>query len=322
MKTALHLESPSALEAVKGQLTSMGCWVEVLKGRHNEVTLLVQGPSVPLTREALESLDGVASVTHSNDAPPKVQSQSGDLAFESGLPLIAGPCAIESPEVLDEIAKSLTSLGIEWIRGGAFKPRTSPYSFQGHGRQALRWLDDVRRDYGLKIVTEVMSELEVDDVAQTATWMQIGARNMQNYRLLKCVGEIGKPVLLKRGPAALIEEWLGAGEYLLSSGAPKVIFCERGIRGYGGPTRNLLDLATVVHMRQSLGQPVIVDPSHATGRRDLVVPLSKAAFASGADGVMVEVHPRPDLALSDGAQALSFSQLAELVAWLENANLT
>jgi 3-deoxy-7-phosphoheptulonate synthase len=185
----------------------------------------------------------------------------------------------------------------------------------------LKWLEEVSRRYQLSIVTEVMSEFDVEPVSRVAKWLQIGARNMQNFSLLKRVGDVGRPVLLKRGPSATVDEWLASGEYLLASGAERVIFCERGVKGLAGPTRNTLDLATAIHMKNTLGQPVIVDPSHATGRRDLVVPLSKAAMAAGVDGVMVEVHPDAGIALSDGAQALDFQSLAELVGWLEASAL-
>ena len=323
MQAIVQLTSQAKTDSVKQSLVALGCWVEVFNHCQNEMPSLVVklGANRP-SLESIRQLDGVSAVLEPNSPCRLVERQAGVKAFDGGLSIIAGPCAVESPERLDDIASSLKSLGIGWLRGGAYKPRTSPYSFQGHGHDGLKWLGEVSRKYDLSVVTEVMSELDVDAVAQVATWLQVGARNMQNFSLLKRVGSVGKPVLLKRGPAALIDEWLAAGEYLLAAGASRVIFCERGVRGLPGPTRNTLDLATVVHMRETLGQPVIVDPSHATGRRDLVVPMSKAALVSGADGIMIEVHPEPASALSDGAQALGLEALDSLVRWVEKTDWT
>ena len=322
MQTVVELSTSEYLEPVKRALIARGCWVEVYYDSENEIpSLLIKAGSAPLEDSELLSIEGIRSFKRARTVCKKVEAQAGMLAFGSGLPIIAGPCAVESLERLDEIAGRLKSLGIEWIRGGAYKPRTSPYSFQGHGPAGLKWLEEVARRHQLSVVTEVMSEFDVEAVSRSATWLQIGARNMQNFSLLKRVGDIGRPVLLKRGPSATLDEWMSSGEYLLASGAERVIFCERGVRGLSGPTRNTLDLATAVHVKTTLGQPVIVDPSHATGRRDLVVPLSKAAIAAGVDGVMVEVHPDAGDALSDGAQALDFEGLAALVAWLESGTV-
>lgn len=319
MQAIVQLTSSAHLESVRRNLVSLGCWVEVFHDESDGApSIAVKSGSATLPLEQLRGLEGVRSVQAPNLINVKVQAQAGMHAFDAGLPIIAGPCAVESLERLDLIGARLKSLGITWLRGGAYKPRTSPYSFQGHGQEGLEWLSEVSSRYGLSVITEVMSEFDVDTVSDVAAWLQVGARNMQNFSLLKRVGEAGKTVLLKRGPSALVEEWLGAGEYLLAAGAARVVFCERGVRGLPGPTRNTLDLATALHIKTTLGQPVIVDPSHATGRRDLVIPLAKAAIAAGVDGVMVEVHPEPAQALSDGAQALDFEALGSLVTWIED----
>lgn len=229
--------------------------------------------------------------------------------------LIAGPCSVEDGQQIMEIAAQIKDCA-HILRGGAFKPRTSPYSFQGLGEEGLRLLAEARRRFGLPVVTEVLSEEEVELVAAYADLIQIGARNMQNYALLKKVGAQGKPVLLKRGFAATIEELLLSAEYILASGNGQVVLCERGIRTFGSATRFTLDLGAVPLLRQLTHLPVIVDPSHAAGRWNLVGPLAKAALAAGAQGVMVEVHSRPQEALSDGPQALKPERFKSLAAQL------
>ena len=218
--------------------------------------------------------------------------------------VIAGPCSVESKEQLMEAARAVKAAGASMLRGGAFKPRTLPYSFQGLGVEGLKILAEAREETGLPVVTEVMAPEEVAVVEEYADVLQIGARNVQNYPLLKRVGEAGKPVLLKRGLASTIEEWLSAAEYVLHGGNPDVILCERGIRSYGKLTRFTLDLAAVPLLKEVSHLPVVVDPSHGTGVRSLVKPMSKAAVAAGADGLIVEVHPNPEEAMSDGAQSL------------------
>jgi len=218
--------------------------------------------------------------------------------------VIAGPCSVESREQLMEAARAVKAAGASMLRGGAFKPRTLPYSFQGLGVEGLKILAEAREETGLPVVTEVMAPEQVAVVEEYADVLQIGARNVQNYPLLKRVGEAGKPVLLKRGLASTIEEWLGAAEYVLHGGNPDVILCERGIRSYGKLTRFTLDLAAVPILKEVSHLPVVVDPSHGTGIRSLVKPMSKAAVAAGADGLIVEVHPNPEEALCDGAQSL------------------
>ena len=206
----------------------------------------------------------------------------------------------------------MNAAGATMLRGGAFKPRTSPYSFQGHGPRALVWMRRAADSCGLGVVTEATSPEDVPAVAEIADLVQVGSRNMSSFGLLRAVGRAGKPVLLKRGMAATIEEWLLAGEHLLVHGAPAVIFCERGVRGFDGSTRNLLDLAAAALLAHVHKLPVIVDPSHATGRRDLVAPLALAAVAAGAAGILVETHDDPGAALSDGPQAISTTELAAL----------
>jgi 3-deoxy-7-phosphoheptulonate synthase len=228
--------------------------------------------------------------------------------------LLAGPCAVETHEQTIESARMAASAGATILRGGAFKPRTSPYAFQGLGLRGLEILVDARTATGLPIVTEVVDARDVPVVAEHADMLQVGTRNMANFGLLQAVGESGKPVLLKRGMTATVEEWLMAAEYIAQRGNLDVVLCERGIRTFEPTTRNTLDISAVPIVQSSSHLPVIVDPSHAAGRKDLVVPLSKAAIAVGADGVIVDVHPDPETALCDGPQALQGSSLRELAA--------
>lgn len=227
--------------------------------------------------------------------------------------LIAGPCAVESAEQMNETAAFLSSCGVSLMRGGAFKPRTSPYSFQGLGRQGLHILSEAAGLHGLSVVTEAMDIVAIEDVAEYADMIQIGSRNMQNFPLLKAAGKIGKPVLLKRGMSATIDEFLLAAEYILNAGNDQVVLCERGVRGFNDYTRNMLDISALPLLQRLSHLPVIVDPSHASGRSDLVIPLSRAAVAIGAQGLMIEIHPNPPEALSDSAQALSFAEFRRLI---------
>jgi 3-deoxy-7-phosphoheptulonate synthase len=226
--------------------------------------------------------------------------------------LIAGPCAVENEEQTLAAAQAAKAAGAHILRGGAYKPRTSPYSFQGLAESGLRILETARKATGLPIVTEVMDARDLEKVAAVADILQIGARNMQNFPLLKEVGQISKPVLLKRGMNATIEEWLMAAEHIARHGNLRIILCERGIRTFENATRSTLDLSAVPVVREESHLPVIVDPSHAAGRRSLVAPLARAAVAVGADGVMIECHPEPDKALSDGQQSLTPDELLRL----------
>jgi 3-deoxy-7-phosphoheptulonate synthase len=237
-----------------------------------------------------------------------------DAAIGDGsLTVMAGPCSVENRDQLFETADAVAAAGATVLRGGAFKPRTSPYAFQGLGVEALRYLAEARDRTGLPIITEVMEPSQVDIVAEYADILQIGTRNMQNYSLLRDVGRVARPVMLKRGYGATVEEWLMAAEYIVSSGNPNVILCERGIRTFETYTRNTLDLAAVPLLHHLTHLPVIVDPSHATGKRWLVRPLAIGGVAVGADGVMVEVHPDPDAALSDAEQQLDLDMFRSLM---------
>jgi 3-deoxy-7-phosphoheptulonate synthase len=226
--------------------------------------------------------------------------------------LIAGPCAVEDEDELLAIARAVRDAGVPLLRGGAFKPRTSPYSFHGRGRRALESLAAVKREVGLPVVTEVLDPRDVDAVAAVADVLQLGSRSMSNAALLTEAGRAGRPILLKRGLAATAREFLLAAEYLLAAGAREVVLCERGVRGFDRATRNVLDLGMVAYLKTVTHLPVIVDPSHAAGRSDLVLPLARAGLAAGADGLIVEVHPRPHLVHSDGAQAIDLATLAEV----------
>jgi len=231
--------------------------------------------------------------------------------------VIAGPCSVESREQIFATAKAVKAAGASMLRGGAYKPRTSPYDFQGLGVEALKLLREVREETGLPIVTEVMSTNDIDLISQYADVLQVGARNMQNYDLLRQLAKTTTPVLLKRGPSATVKEWLLAAEYLLAGGNPNVILCERGIKSFESEmTRNTLDLAAVALVRQLSHLPVVADPSHGTGRRDLIAPASRAALAIGADGLIIEVHPCPERAMSDGAQSLNLDEFAKLMQGL------
>ncbi len=229
------------------------------------------------------------------------------------LVVMAGPCSVESREQILETARVVKAAGGHILRGGAFKPRTLPYSFQGLGEEGLKILDEARSETGLPIITEVMSPEDVELVESYTDILQIGARNMQNFSLLKRVGRAEKPVMLKRGMSATIEEWLGCAEYILSEGNGDVILCERGIRTYETITRNTLDVSAVPVIKQLSDLPVVVDPSHGTGIRSLVAPMAKAGVAAGADGLIIEVHPHPEKALSDGEQSLHLHEFADLM---------
>jgi len=284
-----------------------------------------------LTQHGVGTLAGVESVTTWRTphrlasrqlAPPggrtivRIGDGPGASLGGPALLVIAGPCSVEGREMLLETARGVKQAGAAALRGGAFKPRSSPYTFQGLGRDALRWLAEVRRETGLPVVTEVLDPRQVELVAEHADVLQVGARNMQNFPLLAEVGRVRRPVLLKRAMSATVTELLLAAEYVLVRGNPDVILCERGIRTFEPATRNTLDIAAIPVLRGETHLPVIVDPSHAGGRADLVAPLAYAAIAAGADGVIVEVHPRPETAWSDGDQSLSLAGFAELMRGL------
>lgn len=284
----------------------------------------VVGNDRPLDSEAFMAIDGVDSVMPIL-APYKLASRDfqpadsvvtvGDIQFGADAPIVAmaGPCSIESRDQALRIAEQLASMGVRVFRGGAFKPRTSPYSFMGLGEDALKIMAEVREQFGMAIITEVMSPDEVELVAGYVDILQLGTRNMQNYRLLEAVGRQQVPVLLKRGMSSTIEELLLAAEYILAGGNSDVLLCERGIRTFETATRSTFDINAVPVLKGLSHLPVVVDPSHATGRSDLVTPVSRAAIAAGADGLLIEVHDQPESAMSDGAQSLRPEQFAELL---------
>jgi 3-deoxy-7-phosphoheptulonate synthase len=275
----------------------------------------------------IEALPGVAQVIHVTQQYKQVSREwrpentivtiaPGVRIGGGEVVLIAGPCSVESEDQIITAARAVRAAGATALRGGAFKPRTSPYSFQGLGARGLELLALARRETGLAIVTEAMDEAGAHLVAEYADCIQIGARNMQNYSLLRTVGRIGKPVLLKRGLAATVNDLLLAAEYILAEGNGQVILCERGVRSFDPAVRNLFDLTTIPIVHKLSHLPIIADPSHGTGLRDQVTPMARAAVAAGADGLIVEVHPAPDRALSDGAQSLYPDQFAALVSEL------
>ena len=305
------------LDAIRERVESAGMRTHLIRGQQRTVIGCI-GDDARLAEVALLSMPGVETVTPVLK-PYKLASRefsSGNSIIEIGdrghcsiggrrLTVIAGPCSVEGPEMLLESARGVQRAGAAMLRGGAFKPRTSPYSFQGLGAAALEMLSEVRRQTGMPVVTEVLDTRHVELIAEHVDVIQVGARNMQNFALLSEVGRVQRPVLLKRGLSATVQELLMAAEYIMSQGNREVILCERGIRTFETATRNTLDVAAVAVLKRETHLPVIVDPSHAAGNASLVKPLAFAAIAAGADGLMVEVHPHPESALSDGDQSLS-----------------
>ncbi|MGB3404072.1 MAG: 3-deoxy-7-phosphoheptulonate synthase [Microcoleaceae cyanobacterium] len=246
------------------------------------------------------------------DITPQIQVGGKELL------IIGGPCTVESLDQMEQTARHLSTIPVQLLRGGVYKPRTSPYSFQGLGPEGITIFKQVRQRYNIPFVTEVMSIPQLEAIVDAVDVLQIGSRNMQNFELLKAVGQVNKPVILKRGLSATIQEFLLAAEYILSGGNSQVILCERGIRSFDSYTRNVLDLGAVVGLKQLTHLPVIVDPSHAAGKRELVANLAKAAVAAGADGVMIECHPQPEKSVSDARQALSLEEMTILVTELKS----
>jgi 3-deoxy-7-phosphoheptulonate synthase len=287
----------------------------------------VVGQIFPELEDMLEILPGVDEVIRVSK-PYKLSSREFhplDTTVKVGgvtiggeeIVVMAGPCAVESEQQLLETARAVKAAGATILRGGAFKPSTSPYQFRGLGEEGLKILAQVRKEVGLPVVTEVMSLNEVEMVARYADILQIGARNMQNFNLLEEVGKTGKPVMLKRGLSATIQEWLLAAEYILTQGDEQLMLCERGIRTFETYTRNTMDISVIPIIEKVSHLPIIADPSHGTGKWYLVIPMALAAVAAGADGIMVEVHPNPDLALKDGAQSLTFANFSQLMSQLK-----
>jgi len=313
------------IEGVVARVHELGFRTHLSKGEERTIIGII-GDERPLDKDALARMQGVERVVPilhpfklaSRDFKPydTVIEIAGHPVGGKQLTIIAGPCAVESREQILETAQLVKEAGAHMLRGGAFKPRTSPYSFQGLGEEALVYLAEARERTGLPIVTEVMSPEQVPLVAKYADILQIGTRNMQNYALLHAVGEAGFPVLLKRGMMSTIEELLMSAEYILSHGNHKVILCERGIRTFETYTRNTLDINAIPVLKELTHLPVIVDPSHATGKWSLVSAVSRASIAAGADGLIIEVHPNPEKALSDGGQSLRAARFAELMKQL------
>src|ERR1700728_473006 len=266
-----------------------------------------------LTVEADTALRGM-----STNANRRSIVRVGTVEIGTGQPvIIAGPCSVESYEQTRATAEAVKSAGAVILRGGAYKPRTSPYDFQGLGLEALQILTRVREETAMPVVSEILSTDDIEVVAEHVDMLQVGARNMQNFALLRRLGQLRKPILLKRNPAATVKEWLLAAEYLLAGGNDQVVLCERGIRSYDPELRNTLDLAGMALARQLSHLPVIADPSHGTGRRDLIPAMSRAALAAGADGLIIEVHPDPASALSDGMQSLNFPAFSRLMETMQ-----
>jgi 3-deoxy-7-phosphoheptulonate synthase len=311
------MKPDATLEQIDHMVThiaSLGMTPQVIKGTHQTVIAALGEERVGLV-EALEPGEGVEKVlpimAPYKRASSELKSErtvvqaNGLIVGGNRVAMIAGPCSVESEAQIVSIAKILKARGATGLRGGAYKPRTSPYSFQGHKEEGLKMLAAAREETGLAIVTEVMAPEHVPVVAKYADVLQIGARNMQNYQLLQAVGDSGKPALLKRGMSATIDEFLLAAEYILDRGNPNVMLCERGIRTYEDHTRFTLPLATVPYLHEKSHLPVVVDPSHGTGKAKLVPPMAKAAVACGADALIVEVHEDPEHAVSDGSQTIT-----------------
>ena len=310
------------VDYVVSRLVSLGIQPHV--SRDGASTLIgMSGPVSAIPTNLIAGLRGVESVLPTQQ-PFRLASTDfrrarttvrvGDVVVGEDMVVIAGPCSVEGRDHVLAAAEGVAAAGANMLRGGAFKPRTSPYSFQGLGEEGLKYLAEAGQETGLPVVTEVMAPEQVTVVAEHADVLQIGTRNMQNFALLAAVGAAGKPVLLKRGLSSTIEEWMLSAEYVLSSGNPDVILCERGIRTFETATRNTLDINAVPVVKEISHLPILVDPSHSTGKRSLVAPVSRAAMAAGADGLIIEVHPDPDHAQSDGYQSITPRQLAVLIA--------
>jgi 3-deoxy-7-phosphoheptulonate synthase len=318
-----HKAGKKQVEAVTRAVENMGLTAAPIPGSER-TAIGVLGNKGYVDDSTIRDLPGVQEVIHVSK-PYKMVSRDfhprgtvvnvGSVSVGEGHPpvVVAGPCAVESEEQILSTARAVKKAGAHLLRGGAFKPRTGPHTFQGLKEEGLKLLDLARRETGLPIVTEVMSPDNVGLVSEYADLLQIGARNMQNFDLLREVGRSRKPVLLKRGMSATIEEFLAAAEYILAEGNSQVILCERGIRTFETATRNTLDLSVVPLVKEMSHLPIMVDPSHATGRRSLVGPMAKAALVVGAHGILVEVHPEPEKALSDGPQSLTFAGFEKLM---------
>jgi len=327
-----HDATPEQVQGVVNVINEMGYEARPMPGKQRTAVGLV-GNDGKVNADRLESLGGVLEVIHVSqpykqvsrewrDEPTIVELSNGTRIGGGEVAVMAGPCAVESEAQIVAIAHRLRDAGATILRGGAFKPRTSPYAFQGMGEPGLKLLAKAREETGMAVVTEALDEESLALVAQYADIIQIGARNMQNFSLLRRAGRTGKPILLKRGMSATVKDLLLSAEYILAEGNGQVILCERGVRGFDTHTRNLLDLTAIPVVKSLSHLPIIADPSHGTGLRAKVIPMARAAVAAGADGLMVEVHPDPERAMSDGAQSLypdQFEELMEQIAVIADA---
>ena len=326
----LEAATENQIDSVLKYINSLNKKSQFIKNGKSKTLLMLTSNGIGSTE--IENMQGVKSVVDIS-VPYKLASREvqpndtlinidSEIIGKKDFTIIAGPCSVENEKQIFQIAEFLVKNNIKFLRGGAFKPRTSPYSFQGLGHEGLKLLGRVRKETGLKVVSEAMDVVTIDQVAEYVDIVQIGSRSMQNFPLLKKAGKIKKPVLLKRGFSAKIEEFLLSAEYILSEGNNQVVLCERGVRSFSDHSRNMLDIAAIPVLRELTHLPVIVDPSHAAGKRSLVNPLSKAALVAGANGLLIEIHPQPENALSDGNQSLSFDEFSKLqneLTLLQNA---
>ena len=311
------------IEGVISAIEEKGLEAKVMEGAHQKIVGVI-GDKTKLAATPLDAMHGVETTVAISKSykrasrefhPASTVVDIRGIKIGDGSPVVmAGPCAVESREQLLETAQLIKEGGAQFIRGGAYKPRTSPYAFQGLEEEGLKYLAEAREKTGLAVVTEVTVVEAVDTVAAYADLLQVGARNMQNFGLLKAVGRAGKPVMLKRGLAATIDEWLNAAEYIMNEGNPNVILCERGIRTYETYTRNTFDISAIPAIKHLSHLPIIADPSHGTGKWRMIKPVSLASIAAGADGLIIEVHPNPARALSDGPQSLTPENYRDLMA--------
>ena len=311
------------IEGVISAIEEKGLEAKVMEGAHQKIVGVI-GDKTKLAATPLDAMHGVETTVAISKSykrasrefhPASTVVDIRGIKIGDGTPVVmAGPCAVESREQLLETAQLIKAGGAQFIRGGAYKPRTSPYAFQGLEEEGLKYLAEAREKTGLAVVTEVTVVEAVDTVAAYADLLQVGARNMQNFGLLKAVGRAGKPVMLKRGLAATIDEWLNAAEYIMNEGNPNVILCERGIRTYETYTRNTFDISAIPAIKHLSHLPIIADPSHGTGKWRMIKPVSLASIAAGADGLIIEVHPNPARALSDGPQSLTPENYRDLMA--------
>lgn len=315
--------TPDDVSRIVARIEQSGRQAHISVGTERSIIGVI-GPDLPELANMFESMEKVESV-HRVTKPYKLVSRefhppSSVIELAHGvsiggteLAVMAGPCSIESAEHIFDTARAVKAAGANVLRGGAFKPRTSPYAFRGHGVDALRWLAEAGAEYQMPVITELMTVRDIDAVAEYSDVIQIGARNMQNFNLLDEVGRTKRPIMLKRGLSGQIEEWLLAAEYILAQGNPHVILCERGIRTFETAYRNTFDVNAIPLVKQLSHLPVIADPSHGTGKWKLVEPVARAAVAAGADGLMIEVHANPDHALSDGAQSLTYESFTKMM---------